>query len=118
MLPEVEYKLPDAPGGCEIAPKAAVGGSQLLKISSRRLPTTEMSSWRLPDAEYKLLDSSRRRPEAPGGAKEASRRLQKRLLAYGCSEISDFKGWDCPNARVKNGGAEASGEGGGVISFK
>ena len=77
-----------------------------------------MSSWRLPDAEYKLLDSSRRRPEAPGGAKEASRRLQKRLWAYSCSEINDFEGGDGSKAGMKAHRAEASGEGrGGVISI-
>ena len=69
VLPEVEYKLPDAPVGCEIAPKVAVGGSQLLKMSSQR-----------------LLEVDNKLPPA-------SRRLQNRLSAYSCSEINAFRGY-------------------------
>ena len=82
-----------------------------------------MSSWRLPDAEYKLRDAeyklpeapgssqrrSQRRPDAPGGAKEAPGRTPKRLLAYSCSEINDFEGDKGSRAAVKSGRADALG---------
>ena len=90
-LLEVEYELPEAPGDCEIAAKAVVGGSQLLTLSS----------WRLPEVDIELP--------------AASRRLQKRLLAYSCREISGLRVAGDPGYKCKNQPGRCPGEGRGGV---